>query len=105
MERLSTRTGSILRGTVLFWIFYFSRAGFGSAILEPRKARIYTEALARKLFRVILCVPWLILERGVRRQGVEGYVLFLRELALARLFWNHGKHGFTRKLWLGYFSV
>jgi hypothetical protein len=24
-----------------------SRAGFGSAILEPRKARIYTEALAR----------------------------------------------------------
>ena len=25
----------------------FSRAGFGSAILQPRKARIYTEALAR----------------------------------------------------------
>jgi hypothetical protein len=36
-----------------------SRAGFGSAILQPRKARIYTEALARILFRVILCVPWL----------------------------------------------
>jgi len=49
MERLSTRTGSILRGTVLFWIFDFSRAGFGSAILEPRKARIYTEALAGDL--------------------------------------------------------
>jgi len=36
-----------------------SRAGFDSAVLEPRKARIYTEALARILFRVILCVPWL----------------------------------------------
>jgi hypothetical protein len=59
MERLSTRTGSILRGTVLFWVFETSRAGFDSAILEPRKARIYTEALARILFRVILCVPWL----------------------------------------------
>jgi hypothetical protein len=45
--------------------------GFGLAILEPRKARIYTEALARILFRVILCVPWLSLERVVRRQMPE----------------------------------
>jgi len=82
--------------------FVSSRAGLFSAILEPRKARIYTEALVRILFRVILCVPWLNLERTVRRQMED---LILQELALARLFWNHGKHGFTRKLWIGFFSV